>query len=147
MTSSTDTRTKLVWGLLALGWGLAVAPRHSAGAIFLSLILAYSLQPAVDALVQRGAARGGFGFELDRIGSSGGRRGVPPGSPSCPSWGRNYGTSFPDLAVSVWHAVAPWFAKWGLALPTSAEAIRGRAHSPHAKANSRNGAVLYCNRF
>ncbi len=125
MTSSTDTRTKLVWGLLALGVG-ALLWRHATvlAPFFLSLILAYSLQPAVDALVQRGVPRVvASGLSLTVLAAAAAVV-VFLLVPIMSELGPKLRNQLPDLAVSVWHAVAPWFAKWGLALPTSAEAIK-----------------------
>ncbi|HEX5312199.1 AI-2E family transporter [Aquabacterium sp.] len=125
MTSSTDTRTKLIWSLLALGVG-ALLWRHATvlAPFFLSLVLAYSLQPVVERLVQ---------FHLPRVlavalslvaVAAGGAVVVFLLVPIMSELGPRLRTQLPDLAVSVWHAVAPWLAKWGLELPTSAEAIK-----------------------
>lgn len=125
MTSSTDTRTKVVWSLLALAVG-AVLWRHAAvlAPFFLSLILAYGLRPPVDALVCRRIPRAlAVLFSLMLL--------VAVACtvlvllvPIVSQLGPRLRDQLPDLAVSVWQALSPYLTQWGLKVPTSGEAIK-----------------------
>lgn len=125
MTSSTDTRNKLIWGLLALAIGAALW-RHAAvlAPFFLSLILAYGLRPLVDAITRKGMPRA-LAVSLALLGmllfaATALVLLVPIVSELAPRLKQQ----LPDLAVSVWHGLVPSLSKWGVPVPTSAEAIK-----------------------
>ena len=125
MTTSTDTRNKLIWSLLGLAIG-AVLWRHAAvlAPFFLSLILAYGLRPVVDGLASKGLPRvlavclalvALLVFAATALVLL-----VPIISELAPRLRQH----LPDLVASSWHALMPYLMKWGVPVPTSADAIK-----------------------
>lgn len=127
MTSSTDTRNKLVWGLLALAIG-AILWRHATvlAPFFLSLIMAYGLRPVVESMVRRRIPRAVAALLSLLLVAVVACTVLVLLVPIVSQLGPRLRNQLPDLVVAMWQTISPHLTQWGIEVPTSGEAIKAQ---------------------